>query len=156
MTRWGKDSRGSERPGLRIPSIFKRTALAPISDNAVYQPQWTGRCKYIALRTRKERVARYFSAAAFALALVAGVFWLNYRSGELLKVNGLVVLVPLAIPVLVSSVPLVFERRAVRIMSAILLGVFSFLSSLSIGRCYIPSAVTMVISACLPSRNVRR
>lgn len=99
-------------------------------------------------------MARYFSAASFFLALAATVVWITYRSGELLKMNGLMAVIPLATPVVVALAPLVFQRRGVRILATIILilSLFSYIGGFSIGMAYIPSSLMMLLAACMPDQ----
>jgi hypothetical protein len=94
---------------------------------------------------------RYLSTLSAVLALAASIFWLNYKSGELLAVNGSWLYVPLAIPVFIAGLPVVFPRKVVRGLAAFVLGAFAFLGGLSIGLLYVPSAIAMVAAACVPS-----
>ena len=59
----------------------------------------------------------------------------------LLEVNGTSVLIPLAIPVLIVSIPTIFQHSWVRIGATIVLYIFVFIGGYSIGLFYAPSAV---------------
>ena len=52
-------------------------------------------------------------------------------------------------PVLVSLVPLVVRKQAVRIVAAIVIGLFVLISGFSIGMFYLPAAVLMLLAACV-------
>jgi hypothetical protein len=65
----------------------------------------------------------------------------------LLQVNGPGVLIPLAAPVLIALLPLVFPKRAVHIGAAMVLGLFALVGGFSIGLFYIPSVVVMALAA---------
>jgi hypothetical protein len=94
---------------------------------------------------------KYLSTISLGLAVAASFFWMNYRSGELLKVNGILALVPLALPVLIASLPVIFPKRVMRGIAAFLLFVFAFIGGMSIGMGYVPAAVVMLIAACVPA-----
>jgi hypothetical protein len=65
----------------------------------------------------------------------------------LAEVNGPGTYLWLAIPVVVAGMPLLFQSRAVRILSAVLLMGWVVIGVASMGLFYIPSAAMMVWSA---------
>jgi hypothetical protein len=83
------------------------------------------------------------------------MFWLNYRSGELVNTNGVWVLVPLTLPILIASLPVLFPSRATHGVAAILLVIYAYLSGMSIGAAYWPSAVVMLIAFAFHPADVR-
>lgn len=70
---------------------------------------------------------------------------IRYRT--LLSVNGPKVFFILAVPVVISGVPLVFRARIVRVVSAVLLASSVLIGAASVGLFYIPSAVMMFLAA---------
>ena len=93
---------------------------------------------------------RHLSTISLALAVAASFFWMNYRSGELLNVNGVGALVPLALPIFIASLPIIFPNRIMRGIAAVLLLIFSYTGGMSIGMAYFPSAVVMLIAVAVP------
>ena len=100
------------------------------------------------------------TAVAFGLAVAAAIFllvWPVYTGFEderpthatLQQVNGRWVIVPVMFPVLVSLVPLVVRNQAVRIVAAIVIGLFVLISGFSIGMFYLPAAALMLLAACV-------
>lgn len=100
------------------------------------------------------------AAASFGLALAAAIFlliWPVYTGFDglrtthatLLQVNGSRALLPVAFPVIVALLPLVFRMQAIRISAAIVIGAFSFIGGFSIGLFYVPAAVAMLLAACV-------
>ena len=71
---------------------------------------------------------------------------MNYHSGEVLNVNGVGALVPLALPVFIASLPVIFPNRVMRGIAAVLLVIFSYIGGMSIGIAYFPSAVVMLVA----------
>jgi len=73
--------------------------------------------------------------------------------GTLLDVDGIGVVVPLLVPIVLTALPLLRTRYATRrrleMVSAILLLVFVVGGALSIGLFYAPSAMAMLIAAAL-------
>ena len=101
------------------------------------------------------------TAVSLSLALTASVFLLLFPSGSgywggqyhrttLLQKEGLWVLIPLSFPVVVTLLPLVFPKQAVRIGASIIIWLFAILGGFSIGLFYIPSAVVL-LGACVDS-----
>ena len=92
---------------------------------------------------------------AFLLALAATVFWLfgpayrvsNGESRTLIEVNGLWGLVVIAFPTAVALVPLIWRKRAARLVAAVVLTVFAFVSGFSVGLFYWPAGLAMVVAA---------
>lgn len=104
------------------------------------------------------KMKTWLTSASFGLALVAAIFllvWPVYSGFDgvrithatLLHVNGSWVIVPVCFPVVIALLPLVFRRQAIRIVAAILLCGFSFITGFTIGRFYLPAAVTMLLAA---------
>ena len=97
---------------------------------------------------------RIWPAVSFSLALASSALLLVapvYSSGSggnatLLQVNGPRILIPLAIPLVVSLLPMLSRRRGVCIGAAIVLSAFCIVSGFSIGLFYAPSAVTMIVA----------
>ena len=80
------------------------------------------------------------------------------HSASLVEVNGIWVLLPLFIPVILTGLALIAlltwkERRAGRVLIiaglALALLVFCFLGYLSFGVIYLPAALALIASACL-------
>jgi hypothetical protein len=69
------------------------------------------------------------------------------RSATLAEVNGARAYFLLAIPVAVTTLPLLFRFQAVRILSAVLITACVVAGAASIGLFYIPSAVMMIWAA---------
>ena len=114
------------------------------------------------------RTGTRLAAASFVLALGAAVFvlvWPLYagfgldgsvvKRATLLAVNGAWVLIPVTIPVAIACLPLLFRRRWVRVTTAILLSVFSFISGFTIGLFYVPAAILLAVAACFASESDR-
>jgi hypothetical protein len=100
------------------------------------------------------------TAISFVLAMVAAIFllvWPVYRGvgsggvthATLIQVNGWWVIVPVMFPVLVAFVPVVVPKQAVRIVAAIVMGAFVFISGFSIGMFYLPAGILMLLAACV-------
>jgi hypothetical protein len=100
------------------------------------------------------------TAISFGLTVVAAVFLLVWPvyfgfSGDrpthatLLEVNGSWVIIPVMFPVLVAVVPLVFRRQAVRIVAAVVMGLFVLISGFSVGLFYLPAGVLMLLATCV-------
>jgi hypothetical protein len=96
--------------------------------------------------------------AACILALAASVFLLVFPTGEgdwggqhhrttLLDKSGSHVLALLALPVLITLLPLGVPRHGVRIGASILLFGLVILGGFSIGLFYLPAAVAEVVGA---------
>jgi hypothetical protein len=105
-------------------------------------------------------MAMKFTALSLALAIGAAVFLLTFPfyssldgSRTLIDANGAWVLIPVLLPVLVAAVPCVFRRWVTRVISAVVLGVFVLISGFTIGLCYLPAAIAMVVAA---SRRTRK
>jgi hypothetical protein len=109
-------------------------------------------------------MATRLAAVSFGLATVAATFLLGgpvYSGfdGErathktLLEVNGRRVFVPVMIPVLISIVPLILSRRAVRIIAAVVMGALVFISGFSISMFYLPAEIAMVLAASVEDRE---
>ena len=95
-----------------------------------------------------------FSLACACSAALLVIPW--YASGEtVLEVSGLIVLIPLAIPVLAALLPILFPRRAVRIGATAVLAGFALLGGFSIGLSYAPSAVLLMMVASRVDRQAR-
>ena len=91
---------------------------------------------------------------SLALSIGGAVFLLIYPfysdfdgSFTLIEQNGSWVLIPILLPVLVATVPLVYRARGMRVISSMLLGAFVVVSGLAVGSCYLPAAVAMVVAA---------
>jgi hypothetical protein len=100
------------------------------------------------------------TAIAFGLTVVAAIYLLvgpAYRvvgngvvtHRTLIQVNGRWAVVPVMFPVLVSLIPLVVRRQWVRIVAAIVMGGFVFISGFSIGMFYLPAGILMLLAACV-------
>lgn len=124
-----------------------------------------------------QRVSRGLSAkrllqlAAFALAVAGSAYlavvpvysgsWTDSTgasgtaSATLIEVNGTWAIVLLAVPVLITLVPLFARGRAWQVLSiaaAVLLGVVTILGSMTIGVFYMPALIVAIVAACLPVR----
>lgn len=75
---------------------------------------------------------------------------------SLLAVEGWWVLVPLAVPIALSTIPLLGRsptmRRRLAIPASVLLLAFGILASLSIGTFYLPAAAVLLVAAFVPPR----
>jgi len=89
------------------------------------------------------------AVASSALLLVVPVYAGSGGHATLLQVNGSRVFIPLAIPVVVSLLPILSRRRGVSIGAAIVLSAFCIVGGFSIGLFYVPSAVTMIVAGAL-------
>jgi hypothetical protein len=87
----------------------------------------------------------------------SGVTIRSSRSTTLVQSDGLDVLVLLAIPVVLTGLPLVFRRprwrRVALLAASVLLLVLVVLGAASIGLFYLPAAVAMVIAAVVADRR---
>jgi hypothetical protein len=81
----------------------------------------------------------------------------SVRHATLPDVNGPRVLVALAIPVLITLVPMLVPKYGVRIIAGLILVAFAVVSGFSIGLFYFPSAIMMLMAGLLssPVRNGR-
>jgi len=61
----------------------------------------------------------------------------------------LVAVVPVMFPVLVTLLPLLLRKQAERIIAAIAIGAFVFVSGFSIGMFYLPAGILMLLTACV-------
>jgi hypothetical protein len=52
-------------------------------------------------------------------------------------------------PVLVALVPLVVRKRAVRIVAAIVMGLFVLISGFPVGLFYLPAGIPMLLATCV-------
>jgi len=91
---------------------------------------------------------------AAAIFLLVGPVYSGF-DGELpthrtlLQVNGSWAIVLLMFPVLVASVPMLVRNQAARIVAAIVMGGFVFVSGFSIGLFYLPAGILMLLAACV-------
>jgi hypothetical protein len=71
------------------------------------------------------------------------------RDGHLtlLSVNGPKALAVLAVPVIAALIPVLFPKRRVRAIAAMVLSGFCLLGGFSVGLFYVPSAVTMRVAS---------
>ena len=97
---------------------------------------------------------------AFGLAVTAAIFLLvgpvySGFDGErpthrtLLQVNGWWAIAPVMFPVLVALMPLLVRKQAARIVAAIVMGSFVFISGFSIGMFYLPAGILVLLAACV-------
>lgn len=95
------------------------------------------------------------AAAAYLLVwpIYVGFNGTNETRATLLQVNGGWAVVPVAFPVVVAVSPLAFRKQAVRIGAAVVMCAFA-LVAVSIGLFYVPSAMLMVVAACVPGSSV--
>jgi hypothetical protein len=95
---------------------------------------------------------------SLALAIAAALFLLVYpvysglnnshpTRATLLEVNGQSAIIPVALPVVVALVPVLFPHRVIRIIAAVVLGAFALIGGFTIGLFYVPAAVAMVVAA---------
>ena len=100
------------------------------------------------------------TALAFALAIAAFIFLLVcpvYRGvgsggvtyATLIEVNGRWVIGLMMFPVLVALVSLVVRKQVVRIIAAIVMGLFVLIGAMSIGLLYLPAGILMLLAACV-------
>jgi hypothetical protein len=94
-----------------------------------------------------------FAAAAAVFLLVVPVYTGSFPNGRfsatLVQVNGTWSIIPVLFPAALALAALVFRKRAVRVIAAILIGGFAIVSGFSIGLFYFPSAAAMLLAACL-------
>jgi hypothetical protein len=96
------------------------------------------------------------TAISLGLAVAGAVYLLSWpvytnhagKDATLVEVNGAWALVPVTFPVVIALVPLVYRKQAVRVVAAILMGGFALIA-MSIGLFYLPSAIVMVLAACV-------
>jgi hypothetical protein len=69
------------------------------------------------------------------------------KTRTLVEINGPWALVVLAFPTVLALLPVVFPKRAVRILSATRLVIFSLLGAFTVGLAYLPAAVAMGFGA---------
>jgi hypothetical protein len=67
----------------------------------------------------------------------------------LLQVNGSWAILAVAFPVIIALLPLVFRKQAIRIIATLVVGAFSLIGGFTIGLFYIPSALAMLLAACV-------
>ncbi len=116
-----------------------------------------------------DRIATRVAAVSFGLALAAviilllvpaysGVRETHYANGAhshvttratMVQINGSWVLLPMLFPVLVAVVPLIARTQAARVASTIVLFGFVVVAGFSIGLFYLPTALAMVVAACV-------
>ncbi|MEZ3160983.1 hypothetical protein AB1K54_10625 [Microbacterium sp. BWT-B31] len=109
-------------------------------------------------------------AAVLAIALLPNYIQVSQTTGSdgtdqevigsatVLQVVGLWFLLVLAIPILLALLPILATGRAwqpLSIVSAVLLGIFAVVGSLSIGWYFLPATLVAIIAACLPTRPRR-
>ncbi len=97
------------------------------------------------------------STLAFFLAIAAAAFVLVYplysdfagHYKTLIEMNGLWVIIPVMVPVVIAVTPVLFRIQMIRIIATVLLGAFAFIGGFTIGFFYLPSAVVMLLAACV-------
>jgi hypothetical protein len=100
------------------------------------------------------------TAISFGLAALAAGFllvWPLYSGfdgrhttrARLLEVNGAWAIIPVTFPVLITFLPIVLHKQAVRVTVAIITWVFTVISGFSIGLFFLPAAITMLLAACV-------
>lgn len=104
--------------------------------------------------------AEWRSSAFEILALIgcsvtSGFFFFRYAA-----LGNLASSAPLAVPVLVAGLPLLFRRSRylpnIRLMSAILLVILVALGSVGVGIFYLPSALAMILAVVFARFGVDR
>ena len=80
-------------------------------------------------------------------AVAGGAETCTTGSESLLEHEGASVLIVLAVPVLVSAMPLAFSRRGVAISAAVLLSALAVLGGFSIGLFYFPAVLLAWLAA---------
>lgn len=134
------------------------------------------RCKTARVDARERYLSpkRVVQIAALALALTAALMIAvlpmytemtvssdgteSTSRATVLEVNGLWVLVLIAVPVLLAALPLSARGRAwqpLSITSAALLSACVVLGMVSIGLFFLPAAVVAIVGACLSPRSTR-
>jgi hypothetical protein len=93
---------------------------------------------FLPLSTRSALASRPSSSASCATSCTAAI------RATLLEINGAWAIVPVMFPVVVALKPVVYARRAARVIAAILIGGFTIAGGLSIGLFYIPAAIAML------------
>jgi hypothetical protein len=107
------------------------------------------------------------TAISFALAVAAAIYLLvgpvysGFSNGRptratLIEINGDRVIVPVMFPALVALASLILHRQRVRIVAAIVMGVFVLISGMSIGLFYLPAGVLMLLAACVEDSAKQR
>lgn len=159
--------------GVGVPEALARLGSAQDVAEAAFEQyqQHTGvdaRPRYFTAKRVVQFVALAFAAAAvLAVALLPSYIQVSQTSSgseqigsaTVLEVVGIWYLLVLLIPVAITALPLPATGRAwqpLSITSASLLTAFAVLGSLSIGWYFLPSAITAVVGACLPSQSRRR
>ena len=77
----------------------------------------------------------------------------------MLQVVGAWFLLVLAIPALLGLLPILATGKLwqpLSIVSAVLLGIFSIIGSLSIGWYFLPATLVAIVAACIPTRRRAR
>lgn len=91
---------------------------------------------------------------SFGLAVAAAVILLLlpvYADRTLLEENGTWAIIPVLFPVAMALLPVLFERRAMRMAAACLMGGFTLLGMFTIGFFYLPAAIVMFLAAGTPA-----
>lgn len=99
------------------------------------------------------RVGQLGSTALVVVSIIVLLVIPSYGDRRLIEVNGYAVLLVLAIPLIISSVTLFVDgrlRRPVNAIAAVLLLVFSFLASATIGYFFVPAALVLLVVAVWP------
>jgi len=98
--------------------------------------------------------------ASIILAIAAAIYLLfapAYRtagvaeSKTLVEINGSWGLIVLFVPIVISSIPLLWPRNAIRIGAAITLATFAIAGSLTVGSFFFPSAAVMILACLWPA-----
>jgi hypothetical protein len=110
--------------------------------------------------------ARWFTLAALLVAVVGalvaafaptgqvtetsgssgGTFVTRSSSVSLFQANGAWILVVVAVPVLVASIPLLFPHRRTRIVATVLLWMGCVVALWSVGSFFVPATILMTIA----------
>ena len=99
------------------------------------------------------------TSISFWLAAVAAVFlmmWPVYSGFDgrrtthatLLEINAAWVIIPVVVPVVLASLPVISRKQAVRIVAAISMLGFTMIS-VSIGLLYMPASIMMLLATCV-------
>jgi hypothetical protein len=111
--------------------------------------------------------ARWFTLAAFLLAVIAAVVAAFTPTGQLVEssgspggaivtrssnvsifqTDGAWVLVVVSVPVLVALVPILIPHRTARIVSVVLLWIGCIVGMWSVGLFFVPAAIAMTVAA---------
>jgi hypothetical protein len=100
----------------------------------------------------------YLTTISFALVLAAVIFLLvgpaypvagggGLRHATGLEIYGWRAIIPVMFPVLIGVAPLAFRMLVVRIIAAVVMFMFIFITAFTIGTYFLPAAILMLLAA---------